>query len=688
MPGKNLPPSLKIWIPALLIIAGILAITVSIQRIVVSNTADAFNRQQLFLVREAAKGIEELIQNIKIRLDTADQLLTEDDRRKIFEALYTNQQGLLEGLFLCDARGSITFAFPESAPDMLSEGGIHELRAFISSASPQSPMVISDILFFNGEEPRDFSFVIAVPLSDAQGWLCCIPDFVMVKKKYIYPVRSGDTGYAWMIDRNGILIAHPNKGMEGRKAIDILKELWPEYSSFNLETIINREMITGEEGSGEYTGWHFGEKKLTKKLIAYCPIRIEGLSWSIGVSAPYREAMQPLMDSIAVPVVLVMSFIGIIVAGAFLLVLQDKRKRLVNQELEWSQEVFDGITDGISIIDRDFRVLMVNKAVSTLQGMPQQFFKGKKCFKVYQNLEDLCAGCPAKEAFETGRTAFRERVSATVGGKQYYFQMSAFPLKDSDGNTVKVAECIKDITEEVRLRAELLQHEQKSVIVKMSAQVAHEIRNPLGTLTLNIDLLEDEIQNYPDINAAEAKNLITAIKSELDGLNRVLQEYLECTRFPRISPREQRIEDIIDSLFSMLYEELKRKRITFKTSFEYNLPAARADVDQIRRAFLNIIRNAMEVTPAGGIIEVAARRADDWIEITFCDSGPGISHEEIEKIFTPFYTTKKSGTGLGLSITQHIIAEHQGRIYCESAPARGTRFIVRIPRWTGPDTDI
>ncbi len=139
---------------------------------------------------------------------------------------------------------------------------------------------------------------MGISVKDGTEWVCAVPDFNAINKRFISPVRSGRTGYAWMINSTGVLLAHPNKGMVGRRAIDILKELWPEQASFNLEALINKNMLKMEEGSGEYTGWHVGEKNQTKKLIAYCPVNFKNLHWSIGVSAPYNEVIAPLKESL------------------------------------------------------------------------------------------------------------------------------------------------------------------------------------------------------------------------------------------------------------------------------------------------------------------------------------------------------------------------------------------------------
>jgi len=681
--GLRSSPVRNIWLLTLLIIIGVAAIAFTSLRIIADRTALAFNRQQLFLAREAAKSIEGLTENLKTVLRTAADLLTFAPSDKVCEILFANQRGFMQALFLVAKNGQVLCSHPPEVAGLLSRDPA--LQAAIARATAAGSIVaMTDFMVFQLGERANLSFVLGVPVAGQSRWLCCIPDFNMIKEKFVYPIRTGDTGYAWMIDSRGVLLAHPNKQMEGRKAIDILKELWPENSAFNLETIINKEMIKGDEGTGEYTGWHFGEKSLTTKLIAFCPIHAEDRIWSICISAPYTEAMTALLDSVLGPLIFLACFIAVILAGAVMLVLQERRRQLVNQVLRWSREVFDGITDGITIIDQDYRVLMVNKAVCLWQNKPAEFFVGKPCYAVFQQLEDLCTGCPAKETFATGQPVFRERVSTTLAGKKYYFHLTTFPLKDKDGTTIRVAEYVKDVTREMELRAELIQHERTSMIVKMSAQVAHEIRNPLGTLTLNIDLLEDEIDNYAGSDVAEARNLLKTIKFEIDALHRVLDDYLECNRFPTIKPARHYINAMLREMFGLLEAELRQKRIVSTTSFESNLPALEVDEDQMRRAFMNLILNATEAMESGGTLQVTTRSAGAWIEIIFEDSGIGLTPEQTEKIFTPFYSTKSGGTGLGLSITQHIITEHNGEIVCQSIPGQGTRFIVRLPRTTQP----
>ncbi len=683
--GKLFVPMLKIWLATVIVIAGILAIGFNSYRIMEVNAAKAFNEQQLFLVREAARSIRASIGNIESTLQFSADIIGHNPRdavlaENVLRSVFFNTAGQLLSIFIADPQGTILVQYPH--PDSHVAQGLNLPSLLGSRRSPDR--ILSGIVNVGGSEQAMFSFIIAVPvkneLNAVEQWLCCIPNFNLMKQQFIYPVRSGKTGYAWMVDNRGMLIAHPNKNLEGKEAIAASKSGVPEFSSVSLEDIVQHQMMQGKEGTGEYiSGWHAGEKGLTKKLIAYTPINLGSIGWSIGVSTPYHEILEQMADSTRRLALFVGCFIGTIIIGAVWLLWQEKKNQEVNQYLQWSQEVFNGITDGISIVDQHYRVLMVNDAICRWQNKPLAFFLGKPCHDVFLKREELCLGCPAKETFATGQPAFRERVSITLGGKKYYFHLYTFPLKDETGKTVRVVEYVKDVTRERILQSEIIQNERLAIIGKMSAQVAHEIRNPLSALTLNIDLLEDEIKGYTGTNTTEAQELVLAIKHELKGLHNVLDDYLQFTRLPKIKLDKGNINVTVEEILAFMEEEFRVHNIAVRKSFEPELPPINIDYDQLRRAFINLIRNAVEAMPDGGTLDIATRINENWVEITFMDSGEGISEQNLEQIFTPFFSTKAGGTGLGLSITKHIIGEHGGEISCESRRHEGTRFVVRLP---------
>lgn len=687
--GKLFLPMFKIWIATIIIIAGILAIGFNSYRIMELNAANAFNEQQLFLVREAARGIRELIGNIEGTLRISADILSSAEEHgrsaeKIFSSVLANNQGQILCLFVVNQDGTIVYNYPpQSFPFSADKLGLKSMLA--GSAANRVPF-ISNITTIDNKPHAILSFIIGVPMTDSDqqqaAWICCIADFNSIKNKFIYPIRSGKTGYAWMVDNRGILIAHPNKSMEGIGAIEASKRGLPEFSSRRLEEIVNQKMVKGQEGTGEYvSGWHAQAKGLTKKLIAYTPISLQGIGWTIGVSTPYNEVLDQLSESTKRLALFLGSFIGTIFIGALWLLWQEKKNQQTNQNLQWSQEVFNGITDGITIVDHYYRVLMVNEAVCRWQNKPLDSLLGKPCHEVFLQRDELCLGCPAKETFATGQPAFRERVSITLGGKKYYFHLYTFPLKDGSGKTVRVVEYVKDVTRERLLQSESIQNERLAIIGKMSAQVAHEIRNPLSALTLNVDLLEDEIQGYKNIDIKESGELIATIKYELHSLHNIIDEYLQFTRLPKIKPVKGDINKLLEEILYFLDEELRKNSILLKTSLQPNIPFAKLDYEQLRRAFINIIRNAVEAMKGGGTLDITTRINDKWVEIKFMDNGTGILDENLEQIFTPFFSTKAGGTGLGLSITKHIITEHKGEIYCESRSGEGAHFTITIPRW-------
>lgn len=685
--GKLFLPMFKIWIAMVVLIAGILAIGFNSYRIMELNAAKVFNEQQLFLVREAARGIREFIGNLEGTLRFSADIIASSPQgaqsaEKVCRSVIANSARQMAYLFIADSDGTILYSYPLLESFSAQEVG---LSALLKNTLGRADLAVSPVMAIKLGNQSILSFVIAVPLKNTEGtarqWVCCIPDFNRMKQQFIYPIRSGKTGYAWMVDAQGVLIAHPNKSLEGKEAIAASQNGMPELSSRSLEEIVQQKMIRGDEGTGEYVaGWHAGEKGLTKKLIAYTPIRLGGIGWSIGVSTPYREVLDQLSESNRRLALFLGCFIGTIIIGALWLLWQEKKNQQVNQYLQWSQEVFNGITDGITIVDEHYRVLMVNDAVCRWQNKPLEFFLDKPCHEVFLLREELCLGCPAKETFATGQPAFRERVSITLGGKKYYFHLYTFPLKDRNGKTVRVVECVKDVTRERMLQSEIIQNERLAIIGKMSAQVAHEIRNPLSALTLNADLLEDEIKGYQGIDPAEAQELVATIKHELKSLHNVIDEYLQFTRLPKIKLDKGDINKTLEEILAFMAEEFRAHKITLKKTFDAELPLLNIDYDQLRRAFINIIRNASEAMKDGGTLDIATRVHEKWIEITFMDSGEGISEPNLEQIFTPFFSTKVGGTGLGLSITKHIISEHQGEISCESRRDEGTRFTIRLPR--------
>jgi signal transduction histidine kinase len=223
---------------------------------------------------------------------------------------------------------------------------------------------------------------------------------------------------------------------------------------------------------------------------------------------------------------------------------------------------------------------------------------------------------------------------------------------------------------------ELVRSERLAAVGKMAAVITHEVRNPLSSIGLNAELLEEEVANV----SPEAVALCRAIEKEVDRLTAITEEYLRFARLPRPRLEREHLNSIVAGVIEFQKEDLLSRGVRVEAHLAEALPPVSADEGQLRQALLNLLRNAADAMTGGGELTVTTRRGDDGaVEVSVQDSGPGIADEHLPKIFEPFFSTKDGGTGLGLALTQQIVAEHGGRIVVESRPGAGTTFTLRLP---------
>jgi signal transduction histidine kinase len=229
-----------------------------------------------------------------------------------------------------------------------------------------------------------------------------------------------------------------------------------------------------------------------------------------------------------------------------------------------------------------------------------------------------------------------------------------------------------------RQRDELRRAERLAAVGRISAQITHEIRNPLNAIGLNAELLQEELEGC-DVAPPEAVQLVAAISREVDRLNGVAEEYLRFARLPRPEPGCQDLGEILGSLLDFLGPELQAASIEVRRDLAPRLPPVRGDEGQLRAVFLNLLRNSREAMPVGGTVRVRTYGADGMAVAEVGDTGGGIPPGDLTRIFEPFYSTKQRGTGLGLAFTQQVVKEHGGTIRCESEVGQGTTFTVALP---------
>lgn len=264
------------------------------------------------------------------------------------------------------------------------------------------------------------------------------------------------------------------------------------------------------------------------------------------------------------------------------------------------------------------------------------------------------------------------------GGERHVELVSA-AVRDDEARYVGARIFLRDLTARKRLEEEMIKWERLVAVGSMAAKVAHEIRNPLSSISLNVELLQENVQRLAGPEREEATELVGSILSEIDRLSNVIGEYLTFSRLPSPSLEVVPTGAFLRSVADFVRADMREHVIDLTIEVLPGTPALLADKNQLRQSLLNLFRNAQEAMASGGTIKVVAGPRDGNVVLEVHDTGIGIPKEEIRKIFDPFYTTKDYGTGLGLAFVQQVMREHGGRVICRSDVGGGTVFSLHLP---------
>ena len=232
-------------------------------------------------------------------------------------------------------------------------------------------------------------------------------------------------------------------------------------------------------------------------------------------------------------------------------------------------------------------------------------------------------------------------------------------------------------------QSQLLQSKQLAAAGRISAQLAHEVRNPLSSIGLNAELLSEQLSqaafSTPE-QKTEAEELIVAIAREVDRVAEITEEYLKLARLPSPSLQLEEIHALTQSILQFHEEEFRNANIRIETAF-FPLPLfCNVDDAQIRQVVLNLLKNAKEAMPEGGVLRVSTRQEEAFVHICFADSGKGIGEDIVGEIFKPFFTTKEGGSGLGLAVSMQLLNMQGGSLELSRTSPEGTEFVLKLPR--------
>lgn len=344
----------------------------------------------------------------------------------------------------------------------------------------------------------------------------------------------------------------------------------------------------------------------------------------------------------------------------------------LEKQLAWYKSFFDNASDAVFIVQPEtWSVLDANDYAANLIGLSRDELLGstlpqfRRIFKLLQKT--------------SSPMVLSELSLETTSNKSLMVEVSARFVK-YDGNSL-IQAIARDVSEQHALTDKLVQADKLVLLGQLSAGVAHEIRNPLAAVNLNLQILKRNI----DDNAVESDYVNTALQG-VERISRIVEVTLNFSRPAMPDIQSLNINTLIPSTLELVSSVLKRKEITVELQLDDDLPAVAADSKQLQQVLINLITNASDAIKTKGSIiiksytEASVKRGDgEYIVVSISDNGVGIPPEDLSKIFNPFFTRKADGTGLGLPITQRILHQHGGIIDVESSFGNGTTFYVKLP---------
>ncbi|MCZ7685852.1 MAG: ATP-binding protein [Sandaracinaceae bacterium] len=355
------------------------------------------------------------------------------------------------------------------------------------------------------------------------------------------------------------------------------------------------------------------------------------------------------------------------------------------RELQRMQEqIVAGLRAGVVVVGPDGLVRSANRAAGAVLGLPEEAagepLADTALLERLPGLREAIervAGGGERASLAAAPLAPRE-----AGGQQRFLDVliTPFGAGDPEGPRRSVLVVADDVTEELRTKQRLIQTERLAAIGRMAAHVTHEVRNPLSSIGLNVELLEEEIGGA----GVEAKALLRAIEREIDRLTAITEEYLRLARLPAPRLEPESLGDIVLEVGRFVAREMETSSVRLRVEVAPDLPLVAADEPQIRQALLNLLRNAREAMSEGGEVGLEARSEAGGVEIRVIDQGPGIPPVERAHIFDLFYSTKERGTGLRPPPHAADRGRARGRIRCDDgrAAAPCSRSGSRPRAWT------
>lgn len=706
-----------------------------------------FNQQQLVLARHTASLLEQDINFLKRELNTLNyspaiqylEPLTWANRMRATLAS-VREEGVVEILRI-DAKDRRAYLVDGRSLDHIISGSFKDAPyldwAWAGNPENRGRVYVSPVSTQVADYVGHLIAVMAVPTYEVSvdenhpqptgvfaGVLVFYIDAQRLADKFTRQIRSGKTGYAWIMDSQGTFLSHPEPDFVGKNAFTVRKQRAPAISFDAINRIQKEKMLQGQEGWGTYlSGWHLGLTGEIQKLIAYAPVKLADPAlgptanpapiWSVAVVAPASE-VEGVVHSLYLRQFFMQVLIGLLVISATIALLNFRYERQFSDNLEQEvsrqkeklqksearyQGLVENAADLIYTVDEQGRILSINRyaanlfatALADAPGRPApgaaegraEDFLGRTLYEVFaQKSADFHMEW-LRETKATGRSrSLRHQVA--IGPREFWFSTNIVGIRDEQGQIFAFEIISRNITRRKSMEDRLINMEKLASIGTLAAGVAHEINNPMTVILGFTEHLLEQTEELPAVHET-----LKVIEEEGLRCKKIVENLLTFARAPERIETAADINQILEKTLAVVKNTLLIKKIRLESSFSPKLPIAAGDPQELQQVFINLINNARDAMKGGGVLKVETKPAPDGkrVAIEFSDTGNGIPREAQTKIFDPFFTTKRTGegTGLGLSMSHGIITKFGGNIIFTTFPAEeypekhGTTFTVYLP---------
>ncbi len=683
-----------------------------------------FNAQQLILARQAATEIDSDLEDIQTEITILQRLLAESPESAGGRAMKavvdrTRSKGLFEVGLVNGNRDIIALEPPRDGQEPFSTTFLDDCRW-----DEQGRMVLGPLRI---DEKSAVTSVLCSRMDSPHadgGLLFARLDISQLVASLTRPIRSGRTGYAWVIDENGMFLYHPDKEFIGESAFEAREKRMPYVSFAQINRIMKERMFRGEEGTGVYeSGWHRGIEGQMTKLIAFTPVKSAALAaeyvWSVAVVAPIKEVAEPVRlvynRHAAVGAALIASMF---LSGLLIAIYQNRisdalKERVKETEADLHEKeriyrrIVEQATDLIYILERDTRVMLANKqAIDVFSALVVKGEDGKEvATEEGVDRPKVAIGRTLDEFMGPEDVNFMKRQIERVLEKnhsvsyEHTIQMESrsvrlstklIPIRDDEGHVHYLLGISRDMTEKEEMDQRIYNAEKLASIGILASGVAHEINNPLAVILGFTDLL---LERFPE-DAPEHEDL-KLIEHNANHAKKVVENMLGFARITEGLEETVDVRQSVQTVYQIVRNTLMTKKVEVQMEIPEDLPRVRGDTREFQQVVFNLINNAVSALDGEvGSLTLSAEADTDWVHVNVADTGMGIPNRIKPQIFDPFFTTKKvgEGTGLGLSLCYGIVKKYGGKISFTSSSAEdypdqptGTTFVVSMPVHREPE---